>query len=127
VHRAAQTFIRVELEAAPGEIRRLAFDEGRVRREHVGRVVDQDLDFNLSGGLDQGHATISQRQIIVLLHRHRDMLVAHNLERIRRNRNPARVMIGGDSVLARSLSSVRVRATRWQQSSLYAAPIRPAC
>jgi len=72
VHRAAQTFVGVEPEAAPGEICRLAFDEGRVRREHIGRVVDQDLDFKLIGSLDSRHAMASQRQIIVLLHRRRN-------------------------------------------------------
>ena len=55
--------------------------KGGFRRERIGRVVDQDADFDLVGSLNDGHETFSQRQIVVLLHRHLDMLVAQHRQR----------------------------------------------
>jgi hypothetical protein len=58
MHGAAEAFRRADPEAAPVEIGGLAFDEWRIGREHVGRVVDQNADFDFVGGFK--HAAISR-------------------------------------------------------------------
>src|SRR6266436_5113967 len=45
-------------ETAPAEKGHLAFNEGRVRRQHVGCVVDENTDFELFGGLKRGHPVL---------------------------------------------------------------------